>query len=60
MQHFRSIYITILFQSAKNYKTKYNTFHHENTQEKRTYQIASNQSSDTAFKDFTKLYKDCT
>ena len=43
----------IFFQSAFNYKTKFNTPNKRSFQ-----QIASNHSSDINFKDFMKPYKD--
>ena len=43
----------IFFQSAFNYKTKFNTPNKRNFQ-----QIASNHSSDINFKDFMKPHKD--
>ena len=35
-------------------------FHHENTNQRENQQKATNHASDTDFKNFMKLYKDCT
>ena len=60
-KHFTCVYHSVLFFFSKRCEIKFNTlFDYENQQEQRIKNIAINHSADIDYKDFMKIYRECT
>ena len=61
IKYFSCIYHSVLFFCPKRRKTKFNTlFYYEINNKRELQNIAINHSADIDYKDFMKIYRECT